>query len=120
VNLYIATGNLARDPEMRYTANGKAVTEFTVAVNEGSGEHRTTEFIRCIAWDRLAESVAEYARKGKKVLIVGRYETNKWETKEGQKRETIRIVCRQVEFLSPREANEPSPPQESDLSDVAF
>jgi single-strand DNA-binding protein len=108
---------------MRYTPSGKSVTEFSIAVNEGSGEKRTTEFIDCLAWERLAENIAEYCRKGKKVLVVGRYNTDRWMDKQTNKeRRRVRIVCTDVEFLDQpgsRERSAPEP-QAEELEDIKF
>jgi single-strand DNA-binding protein len=123
VNRFFAIGNLTKDPEMRYTPSGKAVTEFSIAVNEGRGETRTTEFIDCQCWEKLAETVAEHMRKGRKVLIEGRYTTDKWtDTATGKPRSRVRIRCSNVEFLdAPRETAAPSAPAEdADLTGINF
>ena len=124
MNLVIASGNLTRDPEMRYTSTGKAVASFSIAINEGSGERRTTEFMDCQVWEKQAELVAEYCRKGRKVLITGSYATDSWDDKKtGEKRKKAIIKCRHVEFLDRRpEDVSPSPSTEAapDLSDLSF
>jgi single-strand DNA-binding protein len=122
VNKFLATGNLTRDPEMRYTPSGKAVTEFSIAVNEGSGERRTTEYIDCQCWDKLAELVAEHCRRGRKVLIEGRLTTEKWtDAKTNQERRRTRIKCNSVEFLdAPRGTNTTPGPVEDDLAGLKF
>lgn len=123
MNLFLASGNLTRDPELRYTNSGKPVVSFAIAINEGSGEKRTTEFVECQAWDKVAETVAEYCRKGRKVLITGTYTTDEWiDKKTNQKRTKVIIKCRNVEFLD-RRTDEPAPTRpvdESDLADLAF
>lgn len=122
MNLVVVSGNLTRDPEMRYTPQGKAVTEFTVADNYGSGEQRTTEFFRCVAWEKLAETVAEYTRKGRKVLVTGRLTTDKWTDSKGTQRETMKIRASSVEFMSaPDHATEGQPAREAeDFADLKF
>lgn len=122
VNLVLASGNLTRDPEMRYTPSGKAVTSFSIAVNEGSGERRTTEFLDCEAWEKLAETVAEYCRKGRKVLVTGSYTTQKWDDKTThQKRQKVVIKCRNVEFLDRATQDSTTTPVEStELDGLAF
>lgn len=119
MNLAIITGNLTRDPEMRYTPSGKAVTEFTVANNEGRGEHEVTTYFRCTAWERLAETVAEYARKGKRVAVVGSLSLEQYTTRDGEKRASLRLSARQVEFLSPRETTERTPAMEEAEAELA-
>jgi len=82
LNKAMIIGNLGRDPEMRYTPNGQAVTQFTVAVNrnykDANGEWKEeTEWFRVVAWGPLAERTAEYLRKGRKVYVEGRLQTRK-------------------------------------------
>ena len=109
----IIMGNLGRDPVMRYTPNGKAVTDFTVAVNnryqeEGEWKDKTIWF-RVTCWDRLAETSNQYLKKGSKVFVVGRVDVSTWTTKEGETRATLELTAREVKFLSGREdGGEPS------------
>jgi single-strand DNA-binding protein len=100
-------GNLGRDPEMRYTASGQPVTQFTVAVNRNyknqAGEwQEETEWFRIVAWGPLAERTAEYLRKGRKVYVEGRLQTRQWEGQDGQKRYTTELVANTVTPLDPR------------------
>ena len=109
VNKVILIGNLGRDPELRYTKDGKAVANFTVATNdrwrdrEGNSQERT-EWHRIVVWDKQAENCAQYLQKGRSVYIEGRLQTREWEDKEGQKRQTTEIVAQQVTFLGSRDA----------------
>ena len=116
LNKAMIIGNLGRDPEMRYTPNGQAVTQFTVAVNrnykDASGEWKEeTEWFRVVAWGPLAERTAEYLRKGRKVYVEGRLQTRSWEDKDGQKRYTTELVASTVTALDsrPREDGAPEP-----------
>ena len=98
LNKAMIIGNLGRDPEMRYTPNGQAVTQFTVAVNrnykDGAGEWvEETEWFRVVAWGPLAERAAEYLRKGRKVYVEGRLQTRQWEGQDGQKRYTTELIA---------------------------
>ena len=107
LNKAMIIGNLGRDPEMRYTQSGQAVTQFTVAVNrnykDASGEWKEeTEWFRVVAWAALAERTAEYLRKGRKVYVEGRLQTRTWEGQDGQKRYTTELVANQVTSLQPR------------------
>ncbi len=108
VNKVILVGNLGRDPELRYTANGQAVVNFTLATTEnwnnkqsGQKEERT-EWHRIVAWGRTAELCAEYLAKGRTVYLEGRLQTREWEDKEGQKRKTTEINANTVQFLGGR------------------
>lgn len=111
LNKCMIIGNLGRDPEMRYTANGQAVTQFTVAVNRNyrgqSGEwQEETEWFRVVAWGPLAERTAEYLRKGRKVYVEGRLQTRQWEDREGQKRYTTELIAQTVTALDARPREE--------------
>lgn len=125
VNKAIILGNLGKDPEVRYTPDGKAVTTFSVATTErykdkeGNSQERT-EWHRIVVWDRLAEICGEYLSKGKSVYVEGSIRTRSWDDREGNKRYTTEIVGRTVQFLSPRgESGRQSggpPPPEDDFS----
>jgi single-strand DNA-binding protein len=104
LNKAMIIGNLGRDPEMRYTPNGQAVTQFTVAVNrnfrgQDGNWQEETEWFRVVAWGPLAERTAENLRKGRKVYVEGRLQTRQWEDKDGQKRYTTELVAQQVTAL---------------------
>src|SRR6266550_8201235 len=111
LNKAMIIGNLGRDPEMRYTPSGQAVTQFTVAVNrnykdrEGAWQEET-EWFRVVAWGPLAERTAEYLRKGRKVYVEGRLQTRQWEGQDGQKRYTTELVANTVTPLDPRPRDE--------------
>jgi single-strand DNA-binding protein len=120
LNKCMIIGNLGRDPEMRYTPSGQAVTQFTVAVNRNykgaNGEwQEETEWFRVVAWGPLAERTAGYLRKGRKVYVEGRLQTRQWEDREGQKRYTTELVAQTVTPLDarPREDMEGAEPAAS-------
>jgi len=117
LNKVMIIGNLGRDPEMRYTPSGQAVTQFTVAVNrnykgQDGNWQEETEWFRIVAWGPLAERTAEYLRKGRKVYVEGRLQTRQWEDQQGQKRYTTELVANTVTPLDPRprEGEEAPPP----------
>lgn len=90
-------GNLARDPEVRYTQSGKAVATFTVAasntfVDSNNETKEQTAFINCVAWGKLAESIGNL-RKGNRVFAEGRLQTRSYETTDGQKRYVTEVVA---------------------------
>ncbi|MFN8624214.1 MAG: single-stranded DNA-binding protein [Chloroflexota bacterium] len=110
-------GNLGRDPEMRYTPSGQAVTQFTVATNRNyrdqQGEWQSeTEWFRVVVWGQQAERTAERLRKGHKVYVEGRIQTRQWEDQQGQKRSTVELVANQVTSLERRERDEDAPPSD--------
>jgi single-strand DNA-binding protein len=102
LNKVILVGRLTRDPEMRYTSSGLAVTNFTIAVDRRAknqqGE-RQTDFFRCNAWRQTAEFVANYLTKGRLVAVEGRIELNEYTGQDGQKKFSTDIVCDHVEGL---------------------
>ena len=107
LNKCMIIGNLGRDPEMRYTPSGQAVTQFTVAVNrnykDAQGERQEeTEWFRVVAWGQQAEFSAEYLRKGAKVYVEGRLQTRQWEGQDGQKRYTTELVANTIQNLERR------------------
>ncbi len=115
LNKAMIIGNLGRDPEMRYTPSGQAVTQFTVAVNRNYKDHdgnwqEETEWFRIVAWGPLAERTAEYLRKGRKVYVEGRLQTRQWEGQDGQKRYTTELIAQTVTPLDPRPRDENAEP----------
>ncbi len=111
LNKCMIIGNLGRDPEMRYTPSGQAVTQFTVATNRNyrdqQGEwQKETEWFRVVVWGQQAERTAENLRKGNKVYIEGRIQTRQWEDQSGQKRYTTELIANQVTSLERRERDE--------------
>jgi len=108
LNKVMIIGNLGADPEMRYTANGNAVTTFNVATNEswtdGSGERRErTEWFSVVTWNRLAETCGQYLTKGRQVYVEGRLQTRSWDGQDGQKRYRTEVVADTVRFLGTRD-----------------
>ena len=106
LNRIILIGRLTRDPELRYTANGTAVANFTLAVDRGfknaQGE-RETDFITIIAWRQLGERCSTYLAKGKLAAVDGRLQIRNYETQDGQKRTVAEVVAEDVRFLSPKD-----------------
>lgn len=104
LNHIVIMGRLTRDPELRRTGNGTAVTSFTVAVdrdiaNKESGE-RETDFIECVAWRSTGEFVSKYFSKGSMAVVSGRLQVRNWTDKDGGKRRTAEIVAENVYFAS--------------------
>jgi single-strand DNA-binding protein len=105
-------GNLGRDPELRYTPNGRPVASFTVAVNQSTRNQQTNEWIESTDWFRVSvwgdrgERVAENLRKGSRVFIDGRFKTREFEGNDGQKRTSLEITADTVMGLDKREQTE--------------
>ena len=98
-NKIILIGNLTRDPEIRYVGSGAAVTKFTLAVNRRTKQAEETDFIDCVAWDKLAETCNTYLKKGMACLVEGRLSIRSYETKEGEKRKATEVVCSNMQML---------------------
>jgi len=108
VNKAIIIGNLGRDPEIRFTAGGQAVANFTVATNEswtdkaGQKQERT-EWHKIVVWGKLGELCGQYLAKGRQCFVEGRIQTREWTDKEGKKNYTTEIVAQNVQFLGSRD-----------------
>ncbi len=108
LNKVMLIGNLGRDPELRYTQNGQAVANFTLATNESwknkSGEREErTEWHRIVVWGRQAEVARDYLAKGRQIFVEGRIQTREWEDKDGQKRYTTEVVATSFVMLGRRD-----------------
>ncbi len=113
VNKIIVVGNLGRDPEMRFTPNGRPVTSFSVATSRryttSAGEQREeTEWFTVVTWSKLAEQCNQFLTKGRLVYVEGRLRTHTWESQDGQKHSRNEIVADRVSFLD-RQAVAPLP-----------
>ena len=113
VNKVIIVGNLGRDPEVRYSADGAAVCNIAVATtsswkDKNSGEKREeTEWHRIVFYGRLAEIAGEYLKKGKPVYVEGRLKTRKWQNKEGVDQYTTEVVADSMQLLGGRDDDSP-------------
>jgi single-strand DNA-binding protein len=113
-------GRLGRDPEMRYTAEGHAVTTFSVATDRPAraGAEPETDWHQVIAWRKLGEFAGEYLTKGRLVFVAGRLTYRSWEGKDGQKRRTAEVVASEIILLDRRPdaaTAEPVPENDDDI-----
>lgn len=99
MNRVILIGRLARDPELRFTASGKAVATFSMAVNRPFSKEREADFFNIVVWGRTAENCANYLAKGRLVGLEGRLQSRSYETQTGEKRYVTEVVADNVEFL---------------------
>ncbi len=121
LNKVFLIGNLTRDVELKYTAQGTAVATFGLATNrswvgpDGQRQEDAT-FHRIVAWSKLAEICQQLLFKGRKVFIEGRIQTRKWTGQDGQEREVTEIVAENMMILDNRQQpNSPSAPIEEDI-----
>jgi single-strand DNA-binding protein len=114
VNKVILVGNVGQDPEVKYTAGGVPVAKVSLATNERFKDKSEqwqdkTEWHSIVGWQRLAEIVGEYVRKGSKLYVEGKLQTSTWEDKQtGEKRYRTEIVAREILLLSSRENGQES------------
>jgi len=107
MNRIILIGRLTADPELRYTASGTAVAQFTLAVNRqrsNQNGEREADFINIVVWQKLGELCAQYLRKGRQAAVDGRLQIRSYENKEGQKVRVAEVVAENVQFLDRAEA----------------
>lgn len=98
INKAILMGRLTRDPVIRHTDSGKAVCNFTVAIDNGYGEEKSADFISCVAWNKTAEFVDKYFAKGRMIIVVGRIQVRTWEDRDGKKNYVTEVVASEVAF----------------------
>jgi len=130
LNKVMVIGNLGADPEMRYTADGAAVTNFRIASSRNytgsDGERKEeTEWFSIVAWRKLAELCSQYLQKGRRVYVEGRLQTRSWEGQDGQKRYTTEVIAEDVIFLDSKPGGAPRPdgqdaPMDLEPEDVPF
>jgi len=108
MNKVLLIGRLAKDVELRYTQSGTAVASFTLAGNRKfsnqNGEHEA-DFVNCVAWQRTAEFVANYFKKGQQMALEGRLQVRSYDGNDGQRRWVTEVVADQVEFVGSKQEN---------------
>jgi single-strand DNA-binding protein len=110
LNKVMIIGNLGADPEMRYTANGNAVTTFSVACNRSYGgadgeRKEETEWFNVVTWNKLAETCSQFLQKGRRAYVEGRLQTRSWEGQDGQRRYRTEVIANTVLFLDRSQAS---------------
>lgn len=108
INRVVLVGRLTKDPELKYTQSGIAVTRFTLAVNRtftNQQGQREADFINCVTWRKQAENTANFLRKGSLTGIEGRIQTSSFDGKDGNRVFMTEVVADSVQFLEPRNAN---------------
>ena len=106
-------GRLGKDPEVRYAASGDAVCNFSIAVGYKAKEKETTEWVRIVAFGKLAGICSDYLKKGSQVFIAGRLTTRKWQNKDGVDQYTTEVVADQMQMLGGKseQSEQPSKPK---------
>lgn len=124
LNRIILIGRLTADPQLRYTANGNAVTNFTLAVNKsfvGQDGEPGADFIDVVVWRKLAEACANHLAKGRLAAVEGRLEIRSYEDQQGVRRKAAEVVADNVRFLEwGKEQTSSSDTDEPDFDQVPF
>ena len=114
MNRTVLVGRLTKDPELRYTPNGVAVANFTIAVNRPfqnqQGENEA-DFINCVVWRKAAENLANYQKKGNLIGVDGRIQTRSFENQEGKRIFVTEVVAENIQFLEPKSSKPQSQQQ---------
>lgn len=123
INNVTLMGRLTKDPETRYTTDGKAVTRFTLAVERRfakHGEQRQADFINIVSFGKTAEMVSKHFVKGKMMAVVGTIQTKSWDGEDGQKRYATEVIVNEVHFCGDKRetGKQESKPQEEDFIPV--
>ena len=120
LNRIVLIGRLTKDPELRFTPNGKAVCSFTLAVDRpyvGQDGNRETDFINIVVWNKLGENCAQYLAKGKMAAVDGRLQIRHYDGSDGQRRYVTEVIADNVRFLTPKSEGgqrESFPPSDTD------
>lgn len=119
INKVILMGRLTRDPEMRHTNSGTPVTTFSIAIDNGYGDNKRTDFVNCLAWNKTAEFVTKYFTKGKMIIVIGRITTRSWETQDGKRAYATEVIANEVSFGETKSSQQTAtqPPMQDDDDD---
>jgi single-strand DNA-binding protein len=110
LNRALLVGRLIRDPELRRTGSGKAVTSFNLAVERNfKSDDQEADFINCVCWGKIAENTERYCSKGSMVSVDGRIQTRSYENNQGQKVYVTEVIADSVQFINTRRENQTTP-----------
>jgi single-strand DNA-binding protein len=121
LNKVFLIGNLTKDPELRYTPQGTAVTTLRIAVNrpfkdKGGKVQKDTCFVNVVVWSQMAEVCNQYLQKGRQVFVEGRLQSRSWQNSEGKNRSVLEVVAARVQFM-PQGMRQEAQDQDIDLGD---
>lgn len=110
LNRVALVGRLTKDPELRRTGSGKAVTSFNLAVERNfKSDDQEADFINCVCWGKIAENTERYCSKGSMVSVDGRIQTRNYENNQGQKVYVTEVIADSVQFINTRRENQTTP-----------
>ena len=109
MNKFIGIGRLTKDPELRYTQSEKAVANFDIAINRSFSNKdgkKETDFFKVIVWNKQAENIKKYCKKGNQIAVEGEMQNRSYENEAGQKVNVTEIMANNIEFLTPKNDNQ--------------
>jgi single-strand DNA-binding protein len=109
MNVFVGVGRLTKDVDLRYTQGGKAVGNFTIAINrpfKNDSGGNDADFINCVSWGKQAENLAQYMKKGSQIGVSGRIQTRSYDDNDGKKVYVTEIVADSVQFLESKGSNQ--------------
>lgn len=116
LNQVALMGRLTRDPELKYTSGGSAVTSFTLAVQRNTNKD-LVDYIDCTAWEKTAENISRYYRKGERMIVTGRMQIKTWKDNDGNNRKAAEVVVDHSYFVETKQRentqNQPAPQGET-------
>lgn len=116
LNKIFLLGRLTADPEVKYTNSGKAVAQFTLAVNRPSKDatgNYESDFINIVAWNKTAETVGNHVTKGQRLLVEGRLQIRSYEAKDGSKRYVTEVIANSMDFIEKKSDGAAAPAKQS-------
>lgn len=119
MNKFIGMGRLTKDPDVRYTNDGMAIARLTLAIDRRFTKEKEADFISCIAFNKTAEFIEKYLKKGTKIAVEGRIQTGSYTNKDGQKVYTTDVVIEQAEFAESK-GQEQAPPVDNTPDEDGF
>lgn len=122
INRVVLVGRMTRDPELRRTNTGTAVTSFTLALNRNyqSADGIQADYIPCVVWNKVAENVEKYCSKGSLVGVEGRMRSRNYDNAQGQKVYVVEVVCDSVQFLETKASRERTQQQQPQVKKDEF
>jgi single-strand DNA-binding protein len=118
INKIVLTGNLTKNPDVKYTQSGKAVAMFSIAVNDGFGDNQKTYYTNIVVWGKTAETVGNNLVKGSKVGVVGKLTTRSYDNSAGQKVYVTEVVADMyggIEFLGSKKQSQSNPIEDEEI-----
>lgn len=103
MNRVCLIGRLTGNPELKANSNGKSYCKFTLAVDRYNGKEKTADFINCVTWNKLADNLSTFMKKGSRIAVIGNIKTSKYEDKNGNKRYLTEVYCDSIEYLETKE-----------------